>query len=115
MARPYAPLAFVAIPAVARWAVVVAAAAYPSARPGGMGDHFRRGLGRRETVAATVITLAATSLGLWRGALLWAAAGLALLALASLARSRLGGLTGDVYGAIVELAETLALVLACFL
>ena len=115
MARPYAPLAFVAIPAVARWALVVAAATYPSARPGGMGDHFRRGLGRRETVAATIITLAATSPGLWRGALLWAAAGLALLALADLARSRLGGLTGDVYGAIVELAETLALVLACFL
>ena len=52
---------------------------------------------------------------LWRGAILWAAAVLALLAMASLARARLGGLTGDVYGAIIELAETAALVAVCFL
>ena len=35
----------VAIPALARWGVVIAAASFPSARPGGMGDAFRRGRG----------------------------------------------------------------------
>lgn len=115
LARPDALWALVAIPTVARWAVVIAAAAYPSARPGGMGDYFRRGLGRREVIVATVITAAAALPGLWRGVLLWAAGGLALFVLARLASSRLGGLTGDVYGAIVELAETAALISTCVL
>ncbi len=109
---PAALLTLVAVPALARWAVVIAAKAYPSARPGGMGDYFRRGLGRRELLLATVFAVAlAAPLG-WRGLILWVAAGLALLGLARLACSRLGGLTGDVYGAIVELAETAALVVA---
>lgn len=109
---PYALPALIAIPALARWTVVIAARAYPSARPGGMGDYFRRGLGRRELVIATVFaSLAAAPLG-WRGAILWIAAGAALLAMARLARARLGGLTGDVYGGIIELAEVAALVAA---
>lgn len=109
---PAALPALVAIPALARWAAVLAARSYPSARPGGMGDYFRRGLGRREVLFATATAAVAAAPLLWRGALLWAAAGVALLALARLARGRLGGLTGDVYGAIVELAETAALVAA---
>jgi adenosylcobinamide-GDP ribazoletransferase len=110
---PHALPALIALPALARWAAVIAAKAYPSARPGGMGDFFRRGLGRRELVIATALAgLAVAPLG-WRGPILWAAAGLALLAMAHLARRRLGGLTGDVYGAIIELAETSALVAGC--
>lgn len=103
----------IAIPALARWAAVIAARAYPSARPGGMGDYFRRGLGRRELVIATVFAgLAAVLLG-WQGAILWVAASAVLLALARLALARLGGLTGDVYGGIIELAEVAALVAGC--
>jgi adenosylcobinamide-GDP ribazoletransferase len=102
----------IAIPALARWAAVIAAKAYPPARPGGMGDYFRRGLGRRELVIATVITALAAAPLFWRGLIVWIAAGLALLALARLAHTRLGGLTGDVYGAIIELAETAALIAA---
>lgn len=110
---PHALPALIAIPALARWAAVIAAKAYPSARPGGMGDTFRRGLGRRELVIAAVLAgLAAAPLG-WRGLIAWAAAGLALLAMAGLARGRLGGLTGDVYGAIIELAEVAMLVTGC--
>ena len=53
----------------------------------------------------------------WAGAglVLWAVAGLALLGMGRLATARLGGLTGDVYGAIIELAETAALVAACLI
>jgi adenosylcobinamide-GDP ribazoletransferase len=114
-ASPHALRALVAIPALARWAAVIAAKAYPSARPGGMGDFFRRGLGRRELVIATVIAALTAAGLLWRGALLWAVAAAAMWALAGLARARLGGLTGDVYGAIIELAETAALVAGCLL
>ncbi|MCX6997041.1 MAG: adenosylcobinamide-GDP ribazoletransferase [Kiritimatiellaeota bacterium] len=108
-------LLLLAAPALARWAVVIAARAYPSARPGGMGDFFRRGLGRRELVIATGIAAAACLPLGWRGPTLWAVAAAAMLALAGLARARLGGLTGDVYGAITELAETAALVVGCLL
>lgn len=112
---PHALPALIAIPALARWATVIAARAYPSARPGGMGDFFRRGLGRRELIIATIFAgLAAAPLG-WRGPLLWLAAGAGLLVFARLARVQLGGLTGDVYGAIIELAETAALVAAAAL
>jgi adenosylcobinamide-GDP ribazoletransferase len=107
--------ALIAIPALARWAAVIAARAYPSARPGGMGDFFRNGLGLREMIAASAFAALAAAPLLWRGLLLWAVAGLTLLASARLARARLGGLTGDVYGAIIELCETAGLVAAAVL
>jgi len=73
-----------------------------------MGDFFRRGLGRRELVVATAFSVLATAPLGRRRLILGAAAGLALLA-----RACLGGLTGDVYGAIIELAELAALTAGC--
>lgn len=108
-------LIMVAVTAAARWAVPVAAFFFPAARPGGMGDHFRRGLTRWGLSAATVIAVAAVSPLLLHGAVVIAAAALACIAVAFVAKSRLGGLTGDVYGAIVESAETFALVVLAFL
>jgi adenosylcobinamide-GDP ribazoletransferase len=103
------------VPILGRWAVVIAAAVFPLARPGGMGASFRRGLGRRESILATLTTAVACLLIGWAGLALWAAAGLALLGMTRVATARLGGLTGDVYGAIVELTETVTLVAACLL
>ncbi len=111
----YSLLALVAVPALARWAVVIAARSFPSARPGGMGDVFRQGLDGWSLTVATLVALAAALPLLWVGAVLWAVTALAFLALAFLARARLGGLTGDVYGGIIELGETAALVALCFL
>ena len=51
---------------------------------------------------------------LW-AVVVWGAVVIAFLALAFLARARLGGLTGDVYGGVVEVGETAALVGLCFL
>jgi adenosylcobinamide-GDP ribazoletransferase len=112
---PHPLLALVAVAAMGRWAAVVAAYAYPSARPGGMGDHFRRGLTWRGLTVATIVAFAAAAPLLLWGVVVWAAATVACLLFSLLATSRLGGLTGDAYGAIVELAETLALVVLCFL
>jgi adenosylcobinamide-GDP ribazoletransferase len=110
---------FVVIPAAARWALVAAALAFPLARSDGMAAHFRQGLGAREVAVATgtavLIAALATALIGWRALIPLAVAPLAMLALARLAVGRLGGLTGDVYGAIVELAETGSLVAACLL
>jgi adenosylcobinamide-GDP ribazoletransferase len=105
---------FVVIPALARWAVVIAARAYPPARAEGMGAYFRRGLGTRELIIATVIGALIALLGGLPALAWWGAAALAMWLLARLAMARLGGLTGDVYGATAELAETVALVMACF-
>ena len=109
--RPLAAmLPLLVAPVLGRWAVVIAAAAFPLARPDGMGASFRRGLGRREVVLATLTAAVACAMLGWRGPVLWAVAGLTLLGMGRLATARLGGLSGDVYGAIVELTETITLV-----
>ena len=117
MASPARLSVLVIVPAVARWALVIAARAFPLARPDGMAARFRQGLGAREVSIATVTVVLvaglATVLVGWRGLVPLVAAPLAMLIMARLAVARLGGLTGDVYGAIVELAETAALVAVC--
>jgi adenosylcobinamide-GDP ribazoletransferase len=107
-------LLWLAVPTLARCAVVMAAYHYPSARPDGMAAHFRRGLEPREAALAGISALPlVAALGI-PGIALAAATILALLGLGRLASNRLGGLTGDVYGAIIELSETAMLVVACF-
>jgi adenosylcobinamide-GDP ribazoletransferase len=106
-------LPWLAIPALARWAAVVTAWAFPPAKPEGMAAYFRRGLGRRELLIATATVLPfVVALGLG-GLPLWLAAALTLWGMARLAMARLGGLTGDVYGGTIELAETAMLLALC--
>ena len=62
-----APLVWIAVPALARWAMVTAAFAFPLAKPDGMAAYFRRGLGRREWLMATGIAAVAAAPLLWRG------------------------------------------------
>jgi adenosylcobinamide-GDP ribazoletransferase len=91
-------------PIIARWAMVLAAA-FPLARTEGMAARFSDGLSRRGTLIATLFTaLCAAALGA-RGVIAWVAATLVVLVLARIAQSRVGGMTGDVYGAVGELTE----------
>lgn len=95
-------------PVVGRWLVLVAAG-QPMARPGGLGAEFAVGLKRGVYLLAAVLPLALVIAGGWRA---WVGAGLAhLIALAAIwtARTRLGGVTGDVLGLVVELGETAAM------
>ncbi|MFI0349846.1 adenosylcobinamide-GDP ribazoletransferase [Actinomadura sp. 9N407] len=88
-----------------------------SARPGGLGALVAGTISTRAALAATVLVLmaaAATGAAFDLGALRAVLAVLAALAVALLmlrhATRRLGGVTGDVFGALVELATTTTLV-----
>jgi adenosylcobinamide-GDP ribazoletransferase len=108
-------LALLAFPAVARWAVTPAIVFVPYARPEGLGRPFKGAAGPRQVAVATaIVALLVAGVGL-RGVLPALAALAAVGLLALWIRARLGGLTGDVYGAAIELAEVAALVTAAAL
>jgi len=99
--------------------------AWPYARAAGTGEAFTRertpgpvllagGLLVAGVVAALFVTLAVDGAGAWYAGIVVAAIAMAvaLLVQAAVAK-RLGGLTGDVYGMGIELAEAAALVAGC--
>jgi adenosylcobinamide-GDP ribazoletransferase len=102
-------LALIAFPVVARWAVTPQIVLFPYARVEGLGRAFAGEARRKELVLATAsVAVLAVALGpvVAKEA---AAALLVSIAIALWLRSRLGGLTGDVYGATIELTEAAAL------
>lgn len=112
--------ALVLMPVVSRWAMVYAIAASPYARPSGLGQAFKQGATWLRFTIATIITLAVT-LGLTRWAnityfYLTTAAiifgvWIVTLGLATYLKRKLGGLSGDSYGAINEVAEVAVLII----
>jgi adenosylcobinamide-GDP ribazoletransferase len=99
-------------PAMGRWAVTPSIVLHPYARDEGLGRAFSGAAGGREVAIATAVMAAAiVALGL-RLAVPALGALAAAAVIAVWLRRRLGGLTGDVYGATIELAEATALVLA---
>jgi adenosylcobinamide-GDP ribazoletransferase len=94
-----------ACPIAARWAVVWIVVGFPYARPDGLGRAFN-GHGRAVHVLAA--TCVATLALAWLGprAVMPAVAALAsAVAVGVWLWRHLGGLTGDVYGAAIEVAE----------
>lgn len=103
------PLALLLMPVVGRLAMVMAITVFPYARKQGHGHAFQAHAGYGSLavavlLAAPVLALAGTT-GLQTAIV---ALGGAVL-LCRYAQTRLGGLTGDVYGAVNEWAELLAL------
>jgi adenosylcobinamide-GDP ribazoletransferase len=98
--------------AMSRWGMALAIALFPSARSAGLGAAFHAARGRWPLVIATAIVvgvaLATPALGL--------ASGIATVLVVTLGgrflTGRLGGLTGDTYGALAVVSETLVLYLA---
>jgi len=99
------PEALVIAPMVGRMAMVIGIIKFPYARPEGIGKAFAEHAEKRSlyiATAYTAITVAAVGLTAVYAAL---AAVAVAWAFARYITRLLGGLTGDVYGAITELAE----------
>jgi len=106
----------VLMPLLSRWAMVYALFAYPYAKPSGLGKVFKQGASRLRFVVATVITLvAAAVLAQLAGFIIMLAIWVIALAVATYLKGKFGGLTGDTYGAINEIAEVCVLILVCLL
>ncbi len=100
--------AFIFSAALARWLILLVAL-QPAARPGGLGADFARGITPSILALAALTPLILVALGGWRALMAVVVAGLVTVAIVGLARARLGGVTGDVFGLTVELTELAAL------
>ena len=104
--------ALLLMPTLSRWAMVYAITAYPSARREGLGQAYKGHASWWGLVIATLIA-AAVSIVLLEllGLALLAAIWLILIIMTAFLKKRLGGLTGDTYGAINEVIEVCILIL----
>lgn len=101
--------ALVVFPVLGRWAVTPQMVFFPYARSEGLGRGFKNHAGWLPLLGATV-TASAVAVALGAGTMKPAAVALGCSLLIALAlRPRLNGLTGDVYGATIEICETAAL------
>jgi adenosylcobinamide-GDP ribazoletransferase len=98
--------ALLAAPVVARAVPVLLARVFPSARGEGQGAAFVAGVPRWAWVPALVLAGAAPGAVLGASGLVAAGAGIGVaVGLARFVSGRVGGMTGDVFGATVECAE----------
>lgn len=103
-------LALFLAPVVGRWGMAFVLVGFPYARPQGLGRAMKDHAGWGQVALATGVALATALLaGGWWGLIALAVGGSTAWLAARFVRSRLPGLTGDVYGAICELLETVVL------
>jgi adenosylcobinamide-GDP ribazoletransferase len=108
--------ALVIMPVVSRWVMVYAVFAFPYARPSGLGKVFKEEANRKRFIIATVIALLIVLLtGRLAGLSIMTGGWLVAMAAAFYFKSKLGGLTGDTYGALNEMTEAAVLIFACLL
>ena len=101
------------VPCLSRWAILVVMDRFPYVRREGLGTAFLRGGSRRSLLAGSAVAVVATMVLTGPlGLLLTAAAGLIAGAVGAWAKRRIGGVTGDIYGAACETSEAVVLVLA---
>lgn len=103
-----ASIALLLAPSIARWAILIVAV-QPSARPGGLGNAFKQGLSRPVYASAAIIPIVLMAIGGWRAIGAVALVHAAVWGIVRLTRSRLGGVTGDVFGLTVEVSELIVL------
>lgn len=98
------------VPALARWSLLPLMTLFPAARPDGMAFQVQAGARWLQVALGSAIVAGLSLAVFWpTGLLLLAPALLAALAIGWYATQRLGGVTGDVYGATVEICEAVLL------
>lgn len=108
LVKGHAALALLVAPALGRTALPALLRTSAYARPGGLGEAMARALPRKSAMALVALTLLLVlAAGAWKGA---SAAAVIFVLVRRAAVSRLGGVTGDVLGAAVELTEAAVLV-----
>ncbi len=99
-------------PVLARWALSLSVVGFPYGREAGWGLSLKQQAGPRQLVLATIATFAMIALVQpVAGMLAWLAVLAAVLLVARFALDRLPGLTGDIYGLIAVVGETIVLLL----
>ncbi|MDO9300642.1 MAG: adenosylcobinamide-GDP ribazoletransferase [Anaerolineales bacterium] len=105
---PETSLGIILAASLARWCILPAGL-LPLARPSGMGADFAAGFRRRFIFVGAIFPLGlALALGT-RGVVSLLAGLVAAALVLRLAKSRIGGVTGDVFGMTVEVVETVSL------
>ncbi len=109
------PGPLIVAPLLGRWVVSMAVILFPYARTGGLGREMKNNAGWPQAAGASAIAVAA--LGLYAPSVGTAAIGAAVIAvclsawlLVRFALARIPGLTGDIYGALCEVGETVCIV-----
>lgn len=109
-AVPRVTVALFLAPALGRWGMTLAIVAFPYARPEGLGRAMKDYAGWEQVALATGFALlTAWIAGNWLGLAILILAGGVTWGMARFTLSRLPGLTGDIYGAICEVVETVVL------
>ena len=118
LAEPAGWLPLILIPTTARGGMTATIVLYPYARSEpGLGARAKSGAGAMQLATATTITLAVTA-AIWWAGLHWGALVIVVVIAATMLLaaqwicSRIGGLTGDAYGALCELGEAAGLLAA---
>ena len=111
LAPPRRGAVLVASVALSRWSMAVALGVWPYVRPVGLGRAFKDGLGALDVALGSAIAIG-VAVAVLEGAAVAAvfATLLVTLVIGALAVRRIGGVTGDVCGAIGELAFAASLV-----
>jgi len=98
---------------ISRW-LILPAALLPLAHPGGMGADFAAGLRRSAIFVTVIFPLALVFLLGVQGVYAVLVAVLAAMAVLGLAKSRINGVSGDVFGMLVEVTEAAVLLTFTF-
>jgi adenosylcobinamide-GDP ribazoletransferase len=108
------PTALFVMPVVARLAMVIGITTFPYARPEGIGKAFAQYADSRTLLIAAVFTLLLI-VPLGKQAIICSIVGILFaMVFARYVTKLLGGLTGDVYGAITDLTELVVLLVYLF-
>ncbi len=107
------PYSLLVAPTLGRWGMAYAISLYPYKEGPGTGRVFQEGVSRFAFIVASLTTLGVSVAALREiGFIAMLAGWLGTVAMARFALKRIPGLSGDVYGAMNEVVEALALLVA---